>query len=206
MHISEGILSPPVLVAGAVLAAGGMAMGLRRTRDEDIPRVAVLTAGFFVASLIHIPLGFGSVHLVLSGLTGLVLGWSAFPAILVGLLLQAVIFQFGGLSVLGVNTVVLAGPAVALGLVLGPILRRARTPPAGILTGGLAGGLAVAISAVLASSCLALSGRSFHASAIAFLGMHLPVIAVESGITAGMVGFLVRVEPRLLGIGSGDRT
>ena len=97
MHISEGVLSPPVLVAGAALTAAGVAMGLRKMDNEKIPRVAVLTAAFFVASLIRVPLGPSSVHLILNGLLGLVLGWAAFPAILVGLALQAILFQFGGL-------------------------------------------------------------------------------------------------------------
>jgi cobalt/nickel transport system permease protein len=44
----------------------------------------VLSATFFVASLIHVPVGPSSVHLIMSGLAGLVLGWTAFPALFVG--------------------------------------------------------------------------------------------------------------------------
>ena len=46
MHISEGVLSPPVLVVGAALTAVGVAMGLKKMDNEKIPRVAVLTAAF----------------------------------------------------------------------------------------------------------------------------------------------------------------
>ena len=49
------------------------------------------TPAIFVASLVHVPVGPSSMHLVLNGLLGLLLGWAAFPAILVGLLLQAVL-------------------------------------------------------------------------------------------------------------------
>ena len=111
MHISEGILSTPVLISGAVLATAGTAVGLKKLDYERIPQVAILSAAFFVASLIHVPIGPSNVHLVLNGLMGLFLGWVVFPAILIGLILQAILFQFGGLTTLGVNTVVMGLPA-----------------------------------------------------------------------------------------------
>ena len=57
MHIPDGVLSPPVLVTTGVLAVGGVANGLRGMDYDRIPRVAVLAATFFVASLIHVPIG-----------------------------------------------------------------------------------------------------------------------------------------------------
>ena len=110
MHISEGILGVPVLAAGTGLAILGTAIGLKKMDYERLPQVAVLSSAFFVASFIHVPLGPAAVHLVLNGLCGLLLGWLAFPAILVGLALQALLFQFGGLTTLGVNTFNLAFP------------------------------------------------------------------------------------------------
>ena len=112
MHISEGILSAPVLISGVALTAAGTAIGLKKLDYDRIMSVAILAATFFVASLIHVPLGPGSVHLVLNGLLGVVLGWASFPAILTALLLQAIFFQYGGLVVLGVNTFNMAAPAL----------------------------------------------------------------------------------------------
>jgi cobalt/nickel transport system permease protein len=102
-HIPDGVATIPVLAAGAAITVGGLAWGLRALSPERMPRVAVLSAVFFVASLIHLPVGPASVHLILNGLMGAVLGAAAFPAIVVALLLQAVLFGFGGLAVLGVN-------------------------------------------------------------------------------------------------------
>jgi cobalt/nickel transport system permease protein len=68
-----------------------------------------------VSSLVSVPVGPGSVHLLLNGLMGLLLGWAAVPAILVALILQAVFFGFGGILVLGVA---LTGVMVALALAL----------------------------------------------------------------------------------------
>ena len=101
MHISEGVLSPPVLLAGAAVAAVGTAIGLKKLDYDRIMTVSLLTATFFVASLIHVPIGPGNVHLILGGLMGIILGWSCFPAILVALLLQSLFFNFGGLLVWG---------------------------------------------------------------------------------------------------------
>jgi cobalt/nickel transport system permease protein len=90
MHISEGVLSVPILISGAALTAAGVTIGLRKMRNDTLVTVAILSAAFFVGSLVHIPVGPSSAHLILNGLLGAVLGWASFPAILVGLLLQAV--------------------------------------------------------------------------------------------------------------------
>lgn len=196
MHIAEGILSAPALVTGGVLAAGGVAAGLQTMRDDEIPQTALLTTVFFVASLIHVPLGPSSVHLMLTGLCGLLLGWRAFPALLIALFLQAVLFGFGGLLVLGANTVILAGPAVAVGL---PLRRWvARRPDRASWAGALAGGLSILGSALLAAGSLAWSHHSFRGVAALLLAGSFPLMILEGIITAGLVHFLVRIRPELL--------
>ena len=117
MHISEGILGAPVLAAGAALTVAGTAIGLKKMDYEKLPAVALLSAVFFIASLVHVPVGPAAAHLVLNGLCGLLLGWCAFPAILVGVSLHAILFQFGGLTTLGVNTFNMAFPAVIMGYI-----------------------------------------------------------------------------------------
>ncbi len=195
MHIAEGILSPPVLLAGGMLAGGGVALGLRTMRDEEIPQTALLTAVFFIASLIHVPLGPGSIHLTLTGLCGLVLGWRAFPAVLIALLLQAVLFGFGGMLVLGANTAILAAPAVAAGI---PLRRWiARRPARAAIAGALAGGFSILASASLAALALASSHRSFMGAAALLLAGSAPLALVEAIITAGLAQFLARLRPEL---------
>ena len=113
----EGILTATpagqgVLLAGTVAAAAGTMIGLRRLDEEQIPKAAVLGSAFFVASAIQVPMGGSSVHLVLSGLMGLVLGWAIFPTVLVGLILQVAFFSIAGPTVLGINTLIMALPGV----------------------------------------------------------------------------------------------
>lgn len=197
MHLPDGIASTPVLAIGTGIAVAGVAMGLRRLTPETLPPAAMAASVFFVASLVHIPAGVTSVHLLLSGLVGLVLGWIAFPAILTGLTLQAVFFGFGGLTVLGVNTVILAAPAVLTGvvarsfLVSGPAASNA-------VWGGLAGAAAVTLSALMLGGTLALSGSEFRLAAQFVLLAHGPIIVVETAITASAVALICRVKPEIL--------
>jgi cobalt/nickel transport system permease protein len=196
MHISEGILSGPVLLTGAAVAAAGTAAGLKRLEFDKIPETALLTAAFFVASLVHLPVGPGSVHLVMNGVVGLLLGWTAFPAILTALLLQAVLFQFGGLTVLGVNTVIMAAPAVGCHYLFRRTLYKgSRTAAAGAFFCGFT---AVLLSVFLMSACLVATTPAFFKAAGLAAAFNLPVMVVEGVITAFLVSFLKKVQPEAL--------
>ena len=196
MHIVDGALSTPVLIGGVVAAAGGIGLGLRALPLERIPAAGVLSAAFFVASLIHVPIGPSSVHLILNGLAGLILGWAAFLALFVGLVLQAVFFGFGGLSVLGVNTVNIALPAVLVGLLIRPFLTRARPATAAIL-GGIGGALSIALTTLFVALSLMLSGDEFLAVAHLVFVAHLPIMAIEGLLTGFAVLLASKVKPDL---------
>lgn len=199
MHISEGVLSAPVLGAGAALSAVGMAIGLKKLDYDRLPQTAILAAGFFVASLVHVPIGPAKAHLILNGLLGLILGWAAFPAIFVGLVLQAVLFQYGGLTSLGVNTFNAAFPALIAYWVFGRWIERGGVITAASAFG--AGFVAVLASAIMVAGALALSGEEFITAAQLIILAHLPVMAVEGLLTAAIVSFLFRVRPAMLANG-----
>jgi len=201
MHLSEGILSAPVLLGGATLALAGLAKGLKKIGEDDIPKAALLAAVFFVASLIHVNIGPGSVHLILSGLIGFLLGWAAFPVIFAGLLLQGILFQFGGLTVLGVNTFNLAFPAVLLSLGL----RKAVNSENKSVSAGAAfvcGGGSILLSALLAAFCLYLTGREFRFVALEIIAIHLPIMVIEGVICVLVARFLAKVRPGFLAVGA----
>ena len=196
MHISEGVLSPPVLGGGAALAAVGTAIGLKKIDYEAIPRVAILSAAFFVATLIHVPVGPVGLHLVLNGLMGLLLGWAAVPAILIALFLQALLFQFGGLTVLGVNTVIMALPALICFYCYRPLLRR---PGLASSLGALACGFsAILLSALLVAAALISTGQAFLPVAQLAVLAHVPVMLIEGIITLFIFIFLKKVRPEIL--------
>jgi cobalt/nickel transport system permease protein len=198
VHISEGVLGVPVLAAGTGLAILGTAVGLKKMDYERLPQVAVLSSAFFVASLIHVPLGPAAVHLVLNGLCGLLLGWLAFPAILVGLTLQALLFQFGGLTALGVNTFNLAFPGVLVAYACG----RGIKSPSRVVRGlaeFTAGAGAILLSGLLVAFSLVATGESFNSAARLIVAAHVPVMVIEGILTVFVVEFVRRVRPEMLG-------
>lgn len=201
MHLSEAMLAATqsgqiALGVGMVLAAGGTALGLRRMEPEQMPRTAILTSAFFVASLIHVQVMGTSVHLILNGLLGLLLGWMAVPAILVGLLLQAVLFAFGGLLAVGINTVLMATPA----LVCYYLFRRGATGRHEGLawwSGAAAGFTGVFLGSLLAAGTLFLTGNKFHQIARLVILVQLPAACIDAVVTGAAVGFLRKVRPEV---------
>jgi cobalt/nickel transport system permease protein len=201
MHIPEGLATSTegliVLAVGGAVAAGGTALGLRKMDYEQMPQVAMLSAAFFVASLIRVPVGVTSAHLVLNGLVGLLLGWAAFPAILIALLLQAVFFGFGGLTTLGINTATMALPAVACYYLCHGTVR-CRTAWLAVGSGVAAGVVGILLGAVLTAAAVAAGGQEFALLSPAIVLAHLPVALVEGAVTGSVVAFLRRVHPELL--------
>ncbi len=196
MHISEGVLSAPVLLSGAVATGLGTLLGLRKLSAERIPQVALLSAAFFVASLVHVPLGPSSVHLILNGLVGILLGWMTFPALLVGLFLQAILFQFGGLTTLGVNTFNMAFPGVVVYYLFRPWIR-SNQKALTVVAAFLSGALAVLLAGIFVALELSFTGESFVAAAKLILAAHLPIMLIEGVITVLLVTFLKKVRPEI---------
>ena len=196
MHISEGVLSAPVLVSGGVLAAAGTAIGLKKIDYDHLARVGILSATFFVASLVHVPIGPSSVHLIMNGIVGLLLGWAAFPAILVALLLQGVFFQFGGITTLGVNTIIMALPAVICYYLFVPLLHKERKYL--LLAGFGCGFCAVLFGGVIVGLALMFTEENFLKVAMLVVTAHIPVMIIEGIVTAFCVTFLKKVQPAML--------
>lgn len=196
MHISEGVLSAPVLVSGMVLTAAGTAIGLKKLDYDRIAKAGMLSAAFFVASLIHVPVGPSNVHLILNGIVGLLLGWAAFPAILVALILQAVLFQFGGITTLGVNTVIMALPAVLCYMAFSPLLQKRK--PVAMIAAFACGFLSVFLGALLVGLALIFTEENFFDVSAIVVVAHLPVMIIEGIVTALCVAFLKKVQPEML--------
>lgn len=210
MHVPDGFV-PIAVSAGGYAVTGALTWySLRQINKEEdpraqIPKASLLTAAFFVSSLIHIPVPPTSVHLVLTGLMGVILGFYAFPAILIGLIFQGIMFQHGGLTTLGVNAIVLGSPA----LVAHAIFQLARTRKNmgnwwyG-MWGGIAGGVGVLIAVTFFFSVMILTlpadinAGAERAAIITLCLAHLPLILVEGTITGLLVVYLKRVRPELL--------
>ena len=196
-HIPDGLLSAPVLIGGGIGAAAAVALAVHRLDDAQVPRVAILSAMFFVVSLIAIPAGPSSVHLLLSTLMGLTIGLAAIPAVMVGLLLQVLLFGVGGITTLGVNTLNIALPGVVFGGLFLPLIRRL-PPRAAAVAAFVCAVLSVAGTAGGVVLALMLSSSDFVPSAALIAASYLPLMLAEGLITAFAVGFIKRVRPEAL--------
>lgn len=197
MHISDGVVSLPVLAGGFVVSAALLVPALRNVNDREIPRLAVMTSAFFIASLIHIRMPGMSVHLTFHGLLGVILGVRAPVAIVCGLVLQAMLLGHGGYTVIGVNAALFSLPALCShGLFQMLVRTRSGWAPA---WGGLCGALAVLGSGMLMMAVLLLSqDDSFQELAWFYLALHLPIMVLEGIVTWLTVRFLMRVDSDLL--------
>ncbi|MCP4104948.1 MAG: cobalt transporter CbiM [Desulfobacteraceae bacterium] len=196
MHISEGILSGPVLASGMALAAAGTAIGLKKLDYDRITKAGILSAAFFVASLVHVPIGPSSTHLVLNGIVGLLLGWAAFPTILVALILQAMFFQFGGITTLGVNTVIMALPAVLCYYLFGSLIHK--KPEVSTPAAFAAGFFSIFFSAVVVGFVLVFTNENFLKVSKLIAVANLPIMIIEGIVAAFCVAFLKKVQPEML--------
>ena len=196
MHISEGVLSVPVLAAGWVVTAGLLSVSLRRISSRMLPKMAVFASAFFLASLVRVPIGPSSAHFALLGLMGMTLGWGAFVAIFISLALQALLFQFGGLVSLGVNACIMGIPALCAYFVFGPLAECSGLK--GKAAGFLAGFVPIAFGVALAYGALLLSNAALASAAGIFVVANLPLAVLEGVVTLFALLFLRKVAPDML--------
>ncbi|MEO1590530.1 MAG: cobalt transporter CbiM [Cyanobacteria bacterium J06632_22] len=208
MHVPDGFLPAPVCIAGYGLTGLTTWYALKQIHRQldparHVPKASLLAAAFFVASSIHIPVPPLSVHLVLNGLLGAMLGFYAFPAILIGLFFQAMFIGHGGLSTLGVNACIMGWPAL---MAYGAFRLRDRLPfrRGTAIASFLAGSVGVGLGAVLFISIIVLTlpptlDAGTERAALLGLGLaHLPLVLAEGAFTAVLVTFLQRVKPELV--------
>jgi len=196
MHISDGVLPTSVALGSYAVAGVLMAWSIKKTHGDDLPKVAVVTSAFFVASLIHVPLGPTSVHLLIPGLVGILLGNSAFVSIALGLTLQSLLFQFGGITALGANSIMMGVPALVAGWLFQSI--KGDTLARNVIAGAICGGLGVVLAALILALLLFTSGEEFLGVAKIALLAHLPVVVIEAAVSAFTVSFLYKVKPEML--------
>lgn len=222
MHISEGIMTAPVLGVGWAATAGLLALSLRRINqlgqagDNMLPKMAVFASAFFLASLVRVPIGATSAHFALLGLMGLMLGWGSFPAIFVALILQALLFQFGGLASLGVNACIMGIPALLTYFVFSRAVTAPIPAPADRSTAPqsrprplawwtraglgafLAGALPIALGTGLIFAALYASHAALASTAGLLVAASTPLAFMEGLVTLFAVGFLRKVAPDML--------
>jgi len=112
------------------------------------------------------------------------------------LLLQAMMFQYGGITTLGVNTVIMALPAVICYFLFKPLIHKSHRLAMAAAFG--CGAISVFLGAVLVAASLMFTQENFLEVAGLVATAHLPVMVIEGIITAFCVAFLKRVKPEML--------
>ena len=200
MHIPDNFLSPPVWAALDCIAVPAVAWVSRKaeqcTDSSRLPLLGVLGAFVFAAQMINFPVGVGaSGHLVGGTLLACLLGpWPAALALTAILILQALVFQDGGVLALGANVVNMALLGVLAGYLPARWLSRsAAWSRTGVFLGG---GASVLTSGILALCELRLSGIRMSAGLLAASVALFAVNAIAEGaITVSVLGAIRRWNP-----------
>ncbi len=195
MHISDGILTSEVAIGSAIIATSLLLYSFRDLKNKNIAIVSSMSALFFIASFVHIPLGFVQIHLILIGIIGIILGAQVFLAIFIALLLQATLLGYGGISSLGANLIIMSLPAYLIYL----------ASKYGFLDFFsekikyfMIGFLAVLLSTLFLALILALSKEEYlYASYTVFLA-NVPAMFIEGLVTLFLINYLKKSIPDLI--------
>jgi cobalt/nickel transport system permease protein len=198
MHIPDGFLSPPVWAALDVVSLPVVGWVARRARTPEAetraPLLGVLGAFVFAAQMINFPVAAGtSAHLLGGTLLACTIGPAAAIVVMTAvLIIQALIFQDGGLLAIGANVFNLAIVGVLAGYAPYALIGR-RFPAIGIFLGGV---LSVAVSGLLALLELAVSGVPVGSTVAAVSLTLFAVSAVlEGAITVAVIRAIERMNP-----------
>ncbi len=209
MHVPDGFLDVPTSIATGVVAAGAIAVALKKSSNELSEKTAPmagLTAAFvFAAQMINFPVGVGtSGHLMGGALAAVLVGpWTAVLVVSVVLMVQALVFADGGLTALGTNITLIGLVTVLVGwtvtkLVLAFLPKR----PASVVPASFVGALlSVPAAAAVFVVLYSIGGATelpFGALMATMLGWHTIIGLGEAFITAATVGAVVAVRPDLV--------
>lgn len=207
MHIPDGFLSLPVALTLWIVSIGLIGIAIRRLEhtlsEREIPLMGVLAAAVFAGQMLNFSVTGGtSGHLLGAALVTILLG--PYPAMLVMtavVSVQALLFQDGGLVVMGANLFNMAIVGVWTAYAVFVLFRRlAGETRWGLLAGGFAAAWSSIFVAALACALqLALSGTSPASLAVpAMSGIHALIGIGEGLITVGALAFLYAARPDLL--------
>jgi len=204
MHIPDGFLSTPVWAALDVAAVPALGYFARRAQagveETRAPLLGVMGAFVFAAQMINFPVAPGaSGHLMGGALLALTLGPHAATVVMTAILLvQALVFQDGGITALGANAINMAVAGVWLGYLPSRLARNwgGATSRLAVFLGGW---LSLFGAALLAAVELSLS-RAAPAGPLlaALLGFHALAGLAEGAITLAALEALGRLSPKFV--------
>lgn len=207
LHIPDGFLNLPVMAVTWVIAIGLIALALRKVQDEyqdrAVPLMGVCAAFIFAAQMINFPIPGGtSGHLLGGTLAGALLGpWAGSLVMSVVFMVQGVVFQDGGITVMGANIFNMGLIGTFGGYYLFRTIRNGigRDKLQGMVIGtAIAAWVSVMIAAIVCAFELAVSGTvPLKVALIAMVSWHVLIGIGEALITVATVTFIWRTRPDL---------
>ena len=206
LHIPDGFLSTPVAAAGYLVAGVVIAVAVRKADhqlgERAVPLMGILAAFIFAAQMMNFPVAGGtSGHMLGATLAAVLLGpWAALLIMTTVVGIQALVFQDGGIAVMGANIVNMGAVAVVTGYATYRLLGAMLPGTTGRGIAAFAGAwVSVEASALTTGLMLVASDTSpFDVVMPAMLGVHALIGIGEGLITAAALGFIAATRPDLL--------
>ena len=207
MHIPDGFLSVVVSVFFWLISVGVIGFALRKVNqvigEREVPLMGVLAAAIFAGQMLNFTVTGGtSGHLMGAALATILVGpWAAILVMTSVVSVQALVFQDGGLLVLGANIFNMGILGVVVSAMVMQFIRKIFHNRKKYILGGsvIAGWLSIFIASLAAGLELAISGTSPVQIAVpAMAGIHALIGIGEGLITLGAVSFLYINRPDLV--------
>ena len=208
MHIPDNFLSIAVSLICWAITAVTLGIAISRTNkslgEKQVPLMGVMAAFIFAAQMINFPvLGGTSGHLLGGVLAAITLGpWAGMLVMTAVIAVQGLLFQDGGLIVMGANILNMGILTCAVGYGLyRSVLGSNRTVKLAVI--GVAAWLSVMTGALSTALQIWLSGNAEVQIIVpAMLFVHAFIGLGEALITVAAIVFILRSRPDLLGEGS----
>jgi cobalt/nickel transport system permease protein len=208
LHIPDGFLNVVVSVIFWIATIVTLGFAISKTNkslgENQIPLMGIMAAFIFAAQMINFPVAGGtSGHLLGGALAAIVLGpWAGMLVMTAVIAVQALLFQDGGLLVMGANIFNMGLVTAAIGYGLyRSVMGQSKTVKLGVVA--FAAWLSVMAGALLTALQLWLSGTSQLQIVIpAMMGVHALIGVGEALITVFALAFIMQTRPDLLGEGS----
>lgn len=204
LHIPDGFLSLVIALVFWAVTIAMVGIAISKTNkslgEKQVPLMGIMAAFIFAAQMLNFPVAGGtSGHFLGGALAAIVLGpWAGILVMTAVIAVQGLLFQDGGLLVMGANifNMGLLTAMIGYGLYRSVLGRSIGTR---LVVTGIAAWLAVVASALVASLQLWLSGTSRLEIVIpAMLGVHVLIGLGEALITVAALAFIERTRPDLL--------
>lgn len=195
MHIADGVVTNSTILVVSTISLLGFIYSLKKIKQEHLTLASAMSAMFFIASFIHIPVGISQIHLLLIGVIGVVIGWGSVVSISLALFLQAFLLGYGGIVSLGINVFIMATPAIIVFYLYNLSITKKLNKRIKYF---LVGFLGTFLSTLFLALILLFAKDEYEFAAYSIFGINIVTMLVEGVISMFLLSFIEKVYPKVL--------